>query len=468
MKKKTLACIITLVAVVCIAVGAFLLFNKETMTGTKALEMAMGNLSSDVRSVRDNFSPTNRLAFDKTKKYNVVMNLKTEGTDADSDLNLDMYYDSTNNLALLNEEGVADGESGKASLYFENNKLYYKKGDASQYLYIDLNEAGELEGLDLPIDFDSLDQLLDPNYSLLDNEQIKTIKKYLKKAILDNVKDDDFKEETKDLTLGGAKHSAKKYTLKVTQKMFKNILVSFLENIKKDKELVKNIGEGFFNDLMNAITNVELDDTDFAALPMANETTDEVNNFEIVLDQLIDALKSEEATNDKIFDFIMYVEDEDLIRYEISVTSDEQTFGIIFSNYENKSGFNNKEMSLVSSGSELLSLKILGTSKTSSSIEVIAMGTSLITGTSTKTDTKYEVKLSTGELEGNKLDFNYTNEYDKNTKEEKINFSMSVSTESEEGTENYEMTAEATAKEIDEMPKVDVSNSVPGRIEDLQ
>lgn len=469
--KKIVASIFCLVAVICIATGVFFTFNKSEMTATEALDKAMGNLSDDIKGFATSFSPSKHIVFDKEKTYNLKLNLKDSETDQG---NIDTYFNLKNNNYLVNLNN--DSENQHYSFYFNDNTFYYKLDDNSPYYYLTIEEM--LNQLGITEDLSFFTDIFNSENIALTETQVNKITTLLKNSILDNINDSDFSTDDEDLVLGSKKVATKKYSLKITDKLVNKVLVDFLEKIRKDKELVSAFENTIKNNpliklfLANESSLKENIAESFEVMPTANDedTTSDVSNeidFDVILGQLIDQLNAQEITNEELFNFAMYINDDEIVSYNVTIMVDEQSVSLVLNDYENSEGFNNKELMILSGGSEFLSVKYNGVSKTKKNIEVILTGQQYMTGTEEITDTKYELVINLGnESLGNTgVSLSYVDEVVEEGKEEKYKINLKVTDEEDE---TQEITFEASLKDAGGMPKVDISDSVKGLIEDLQ
>lgn len=437
--KKIIIAIVSIVAVACLGIGGFLVFSNvgKTSTATEALEQAMNNFLPDSEKLASFASPTKKL-FDGV--YKVTTDSKLNIGDQKMSLNGDVYVDGANQKYYLDSTYDFGGSAMGLEAYFEKTTMYFKVKDVfSRFYSINLTDVFTSS------DTDEMNELLEVFEKIeFTPEQMGKLSELIKKSVLDNIKDNDFKKKEEKLTFDGKEISTTKYSLGITEKLCKDILLSFMEGLKNDKELV-----GAFQTMIDSFASY------FEENGSLDGASSDKVDFTAMLDEAIKSLNEEEAGKEIVADFVMYLNKKDIVRYELVVKAtdkDSSDVTIRINTYENKKGFNNFEFVVLNGTSEVVNVKLEGTSKTKKDLTMSVMGEKILTGSMEFSDKKTEFTLKSDAIG---LDMNYLYEVVSEGKEYKLNLSFALDYEDTK----VNITSNNTLKTEEKLPDVDISNS---------
>ena len=280
MKKKKWAIIIPVIVGVLLIAGVLVWLllpkksEKEVLTG--AIKQSLG--ITKIKEVVNNIDYKD-LIENGTIHFSLDGSIKADGEKAK--IKLDSYAE--NEKAYFSIDASSENELSAEAL-MKDGKLYFNVEDVTdKFYYMDLAEELDLDEFQ---EYAELIEKMDVNFEKVANA--------LADSFFDEIDSEKIETENTTKTINGKEYDVKKYSYEFTGKDLYNALTKFVEKIKNDKDLKKEI-EGL---LETAEIQVELDE---------------------VFDELLNQLKSLEEIG-KIFTYKAYVKGDDAISGEISIT----------------------------------------------------------------------------------------------------------------------------------------------------
>lgn len=425
MKKKIMIGCISLVAVVVVVVGIVLLVNSnggtKITTGTKALEYTVENFIPSAKKVGSYIAPFNGNLNDAKNLYYISTDFKMTSEDQNASLKADfairpnlkeIYFNGN----LTSDSRYSNSNINNVMLYYDDENIYYKIEDSEVFKinidYMKENLSIETQNL-LKSNFEATRVLIEA-LSKIEDEDLERINDMLVKAINNTLKEDSFKESKTDIKLGNDSKEAVKWELDITQKLGVDLVVNFLKEFKKDKDLQNVIKE--------------------AALPFVNyysekSGSDDYEDFlkdldiEAYIDELLENIPTD-ISEESLGKISMYAVNGELVRYKLTFKEDEEEIGIVYNTYENSKGLSNNEIQLLSNNVTAMIFKVEETSKNKYNVSLTSMGKELIGGTCINSSDEFSLNLTSELLNDFKLD--YKRKVVRPNKEEKIDFNLSM------------------------------------------
>jgi hypothetical protein len=415
MKKKGII-ICSIIGVLLIVGGILLLLllpkksNKELYT--EALEKSLG-FKNDVedKNIKDSINEFNELIKNNIYKISIDADIKED--EAGYNKSENVIYFGKNNFYLESESLLNDKTLNLKSM-LKDDKLYFELEDVLDKIYY----------------IDGVDQLFNTAYESGDTVLIEKIASYLGESFKDAIKNKDIVTEKAELVINGEKYNAKLYGYTFTGNTLYDIVVSFIEKIKKD--------DSIYNELEKSLKNINLQAEDYGDVKFDKDT------YYQALEQIPEYAKQLKTMGD-LATLNIYLHDGDLISREIviNVETEQGKIPLIIADYT----VDNYYKAAVSSlGFEAYKLEVKGQNANNGTISFFMMDQELLTGYYSKKDGNYELKLETaGNLSGNSILIKINNDG---------TGSLKVKTEFTEANLDYEI------EQVDEIPEMNVRNSV--------
>ena len=350
---------------------------------------------------------------------------------------------STNIHKLTINGKFTEGESGytkfDGTLYFGQDQFYIKSS-------IDSNDkVSEIEGLlknnrayfyikDVLSKFYYIDGIS----SMMGNQEVtKLVEKvigYLTDSLKESIKDEDIVIEDAELNINSKTYKTTKYGYSFTGSALYDLLVSFANKIKNDKEIVDALNGIIqsFGDYIN-LGEFKLDETNFSAF----------------IDELLEYAKELKSLG-KLATYSAYMYDDEVISRQLTIyiTSEQGSMPIELVDYKVKEdGKTYYKLAAKMSIQELFSLEVKQVSDSESTISIKYMGKEVATGKYVKTSEGIEISL-TSDNDDMTIDF-----------ELKINNDNTGSLELDVNDTTFSI--DYKLEEVDSFPEVDVENSAP-------
>ena len=431
--KKILISIVLVLGIALVGFGAykFIYYSNRAIFSRviSKFEKSLVDVSSN--SFEGIIPKSFNVTSDKIKMTtNTTIDTVGIGADISVAFNGDIYMDTTKNGAYIDIDASFQNEFlTNAKLLFKDTKLYFKLEEISPLFYY----------TDSDINFTVEKEEKSTSYTV--------IVTYLKEAILENLKDEDFKDSEETLSFSGKDFKTKKISLSITEKKLMEIVITFLEKVKADKNVLELVGN----------------------LGLSIEEEKIINEY---IKQLKDAIK--DASAEILFEYNIYVYGKDnAIKQEVIIPgeNEESTIIITINHYENSKGFKNFELKFGTKDQTIVKATTTGTSQTKSNILLDFMGMITVRGTYEITDKKAELEASI-EIVGEEYG---TIKYLLNTKDSKtfeVNFEAYVEVEDMKVgivTRN-EITIDVPMEEVDttnSIPVEDMTEEVQKKLQDI-
>lgn len=230
--------------------GAYWYLTKDSVSSK---ELFVQNISKlNVSKLLNNEIYTNLLTKMQTQSSEVTSSVNFT-TDIENEelkdidvtkfkLNLSNSNDVTSQKnyseAILNYSG---NEIFKASLISSENEIALASNEImNQYVGVHKDKIKDIFGID--IDFDKIDELKKAeNINFSEEELNENIEKYFK-LILENIAEENFSVQ-ENIAIENATEdvAVTNYSVSLNQEELENVLVTALENIKEDKDLIKKL-----------------------------------------------------------------------------------------------------------------------------------------------------------------------------------------------------------------------------------
>ena len=415
MKKKGII-ICSIIGVALIAVGITLLLlapkksNKEMFT--EAIQKSLGlGIDLDDEKVENTIGELKEII--ENNIYKITINSKVTEDEAGYSTSDDVIYFGKNQL-YLKSESVLNDKTINLEGMLKDNKFYIDFEDVLDKVYY----------------IDKIDELLNTSSSNGDSEFANKILTYLGDSFMDAIQNDQVKTESADLTINGKQYKAKKYGYSFTGNTLYEIVVSFVEKIKKD--------DSIYTELKKI-----LETTDFSIEGLGNvELTKEM--YDQILEQLPEYAKQLKTMGD-LATINVYLYDNEPISRQITINMDTEQ-GKIPMTIADYTVDKYYKAAVSTMGMEVYKLEVKEQSANNSTISLYMLDQELLTGYINKNNDNYELKLETaGNLSGNSLLL-------------KINKdgtgSLNVKTEYTEANLEYKV------EKVDKIPEMDVTGSV--------
>lgn len=440
-KKKIISFVILFVGIVCLGTGICLnLFFTTTKKGmfTNALTQSIENIVPGVQEFASSLAPTKSFSHDGVTPLTVDTNTLITSVEEKMSLNGKVIVDVSGKKGYGNFTLGMNDAKAMFEMYLQDTRLYIKVQNAfKKFYYTDMQE----ENLESSLDTEELEKMLNEVFT---EEEINKILGYLKESIIDNITEEDFKEEEVELKLGDSTFKTTKLTLDITDKLVANVMADFFTKIKNDTKLINGI-----NKLGKALNDYSSD--------MTGEVSEEFDAAK-ALDEAIKELEQETSV-EILCSYSMYVEGKDnVLRHELVLPPEDDTTldrKIVLNMYENKDKFNNYEFILLNGDNEGVAVRLIGTGKNTKSIKVSYAGESVLTGTYEKNDNKCNIVLNLNYM-GYEASFTYLYEIVEVNKKIKFDLTFSLGLE---GTTAIDVVSSNTLSVGGEIPEFDPSQA---------
>lgn len=338
---------------------------------------------------------------------------------------MEVNYESKSDLKNLNSNMTMnfkyDGNDlGTAEVLLNEDKIGIKIKDITdKYLTVSLKDVLDNENLDSlslnsikGISEEDMNEIMD--LLNISDDQIKTIKDIVKKALEDAIPEDKFSSEKAKITVNGKELNTTAYTVKISGNDAMKFLTNVLEALKEDDDTLSLIV-----DKVNKFMKI------------SGETSMKITKSQVkaLLNSTISELENTDAEDDSTYKITLYVNKDQTVRLEFAQDDNAITIDSI------KDG---------DTTNAALKVKIEGTEMNILNVEETKKG-----------DNKYSTKLST-DLQGVKIEL--TLDTDSTDSNQRVNMKLYA-----EALDQMKLTLniEAEAKEASvRIDKLTSSNSV--------
>lgn len=288
--KKILSVVLFVVAIVMIGSGVYIM-NSSKYLFSMALNGVFNYLTDGYTEMSDKLKNSN-----ETEKYKITTDTTvSNGNDEIISLNGDMYVNAQSQKMYVNLDSKLQKEDFVAlEGLLDKEKFYIKIKEAMEnFYYTELTSESSLEIGSSKAENMDYSQLLQ-----LEDNEIKLLVKYLKKSILKDLKDSDFKKTSETLKIEGKNYKTSKISLGLSEKEASTILKNFLEAINKDNKAIKilqkinkDITKENIKEAIDSLDNQNLPDRDELEISFYIENFTNIRRIEFgTLDSEVDSI----------------------------------------------------------------------------------------------------------------------------------------------------------------------------------
>lgn len=218
-KKVTIFAIVLSVISIGLLVAGFLLVSSDKVVMLQSLS----NLFNKFDSVLDNSSLYDKIASSNDIGIKADINLVSEQASVDANLVVNYLENKTDKKSKLDFDLTMSDQKmlGLEGALANNNIYFYVDDITPSYYHTVLEYASVISSLK-GNDYDKLMTLV-------------------KESVSDNVDDNDIEKKKVEITYNGKDKKVNKLSYAVTNETLKEIITSFIDSLKKDKELLKNL-----------------------------------------------------------------------------------------------------------------------------------------------------------------------------------------------------------------------------------
>ena len=414
MKKKGII-ICSIIGVVLIVGGILLLLllspkksNKQLYT--EAIQKSLGLKEDGVKTEKVDDLLKKLEDEIGNKYYKVSISGTSTKDEASFTKTEESIYFGKDKIYINTSENIND-VIHNIEIMLKNNKLYLKYENLLDNIYY----------------LDKIDQYF--NSSATEDETIKKIVEYLSDSLSEAIKNEDVNIDSKELTINGNKYDTKSYSYTFTGESLYDVIVSFVDKIKKDENVYKKIIE-----LVKEISKT-------TEIPEISQ-----EDFNQMLDQAKEMAKELKSLGN-LFTYAVYMYKDDVASRQITVNipSEQGKLPISVEDYI-IDGYYKAAVSTM--GYDVFALELKKQDDTKTNISLSSMAQEILTGYFKNDSNGVEIKLE-GAMEG--MDSLFYMDFDKKTGRGNIEI------KSESSKSNYEYIME----EVDEIPEMNVSGSLP-------
>lgn len=403
--KKTgviVALAIAIVALVVVGAGLYMT-NTNKYTFTKIVTNSLESLVPNVKTGIDYVFPESLMKSHDKISWNSKNTVKI--ADTSLGLNIDLYSNLKAKKYYI--EGALEEATATISgfLLLQDNKVYFTLKNFFENIYYteyQIPDATQLENIE---------------------ENANKIVDYLKKSLLDNIKDNDFSSSNEKISLNGKDYDTKKIVLEISQEKALAIEKSFFNSIKTDQDLVHFLAQ---------LTGVSDDD------------------MKASINDALVKLQEAEVSNQSLY-YAIYVKNNKALRHELY--SDNKS-SFILNCYENSYKQQTIELQMKSDNLILTTFKFEAKNETEGNISILSDNMS-ITGTYNKGESKITINLTAStDDEGEQIKLTYEMDTVKINEVYKLNITLDIPSA------ELTITSNNTIDLTKDIPTIDVSKSL--------
>lgn len=356
--KKVLSILLFVVAIAMIGSGVYIMNSNKYLFST-ALDGVFNYLV-------DGYNKMNEEANNSanTSKYKITTETSLKTSDDElATVNGELYVNAIDKQAYINLDSKFMKEDF-VSLegFFNSEKVYIKiKEIMENFYYTDFSSQSSLV-----IDSSKVENADYSQLMKLEDKEISLLANYLKKSILKDLKDNDFKKSVETLTIEGKSYKTSKLSLGLSEKEVAIIVKNFLTEIYNDNNAIKvlqkvnkDITKEAIKELLDSFNPQNLEESDELEISFYIENFTNVRRIEFgTLNSDVDSVASDDI----------------LLRVDL---------------LENESFI----LSIIQGEKEVLKIKNENTSKTQSKITVEMEGY-VLNGTYTSNDKNSELNVT--------------------------------------------------------------------------
>lgn len=439
MSKKKKVIIISAVAVVFIAAIVLIWFliphgkDKKTVY-TDAIKKSLGIKLEKEADEKEKGQEKEKKSLIPEEEIADLLNghvLKVTANEEGSEDKVELYIKDKDIYALVDAKLGEQLENNQFELLVKDKKIYFTiKEVLKNYYYIDPSEFKDI------IDEKAVEKIMGK------------LEEYFMDSLSDTIKNSEVKKEDSNITINGNVYETTRYSYTFTGEDIYNLVETFINKIKADKELNDLIVESS-KKLMKSLEEYDVDlDLDFQFFDLNDIKLDEL------FDSLLDVLKPIKNDQPLFTHTIQLDENDEMISttFSINVSEGEMTIpvSLTINSIVDKNDRRFIEVNVSGMGMKVFCLTIQEVSDRTFDIKLDYMGQEYITG---------KLKIDKGVFE-----FNLKSTDDKVYLD--INFKMdegykgSGKIEYKFG-EDPKKVINIKVEEVEEMPNVDVSNILP-------
>lgn len=271
-KKVTIFAIVLSVISIGLLVAGFLLVSSDKVVMLQSLS----NLFNKFDSALDNSSLYDKVANSKDVGIKANINLVSDSASVDANVVVNYLENQDDEKSKLELDLTMSDQKllGLDGALANDNVHFYVDDITPNYYHTALEYANIISSLKAN-DYDKLMDLL-------------------KESVSDYIDNDDIKKEKVEITYNGKDKKVNKLSYAVTNEAIKGMVTNFVDSLKNDKELLKNVAN------------------------YMGKTTDEMNQ---VLDSLIQELTYDEVETGFYYN-VYYYGFNKIVRYELADVND--------------------------------------------------------------------------------------------------------------------------------------------------
>ncbi len=439
MSKGKKALIISIVAVVFIAAIVLIWFliphgKSKKVQYTDAIKQSLGiKIDKEDKDEKAKDKDKGKELIDQISEFEEAINgrvikISVNGEGELADQKGEVYISDRDIYALINAKLEGQLNPSQVEVLMKDKKLYFTiKEVLKNYYYV---EPGKYKDI---VKRESVEKI------------VTKLEDYFIEALSDSVKSSKVEKEDNTITINGETYDTTRYSYTFTGDDIYNIFESFIKKVKDDKELNDLIIDTL-KDLMNGIKELNID-LDLGPIDLDNIKIDEA------LDSLLESLEVIKSDKDLFTHIIHLDENDDVISMTFSINVEEGDLKIPVSLTIDNVIQNNLryiEVSASGMGIKVFDLIIEQEDKETINFKLNVQGEEYLTGKIKYTEKEFKLDVKSKDDEINlAIDFEMEDDFEGNGE---IEYKF--------GKESRKV-FKIKVEEVEEMPKVDVSNSLP-------
>lgn len=229
--KKVVSVLLFVVAIVMIGSGVYIMNSSKYLFST-ALDGIFNYLTDGYTEMSERIKNS-----DNVKKYKVSTDtVLSDSSNELVSLQGDMYLNAFDKKMYINlNSKLKEEDFVSLEGLVDSEKFYVKiKEVMKNFYYTDL--TSQSSGI---VDFSKVENIDSSQLLKLEDKEINLLVKYLKKSILKDLKDSDFKKSSEILKIEGKSYKTNKISLGLSEQEMVSILKNFLTEINKDNNAIK-------------------------------------------------------------------------------------------------------------------------------------------------------------------------------------------------------------------------------------
>lgn len=234
--KKGLIIVLVVIALIILIAGIFTAYINNPK---KIIATAIEKVSSDLKEVID-VDSKNKVGENFTLKENVKFNIESDYLEALTtyDTSYQPYINMIKNINKLDTDiSITQNKSDKKLFATINSKLNNDELINAKYLVTNNTEYYFIKDfLRTYINNGNNNYFEALNESTTSTENIKYIYDFCIKSLKSNLKNSYFETKTEETTINGTNEKLKKTSLKINDKIAKELATNILNDLKKDKK----------------------------------------------------------------------------------------------------------------------------------------------------------------------------------------------------------------------------------------